>query len=570
MSASSSGCSESTNFNAIQDDELQHTTQSSVATTFASNVSTDLREHHMFLSTALVSIKDCNGQSYLARALLDSGSQTNLISERLCQILKLPRKKVNVPISGIGNSLMQVSHSITATIFSRTTNYAVPMDFLVLKKVTNDQPSATIPIGSWNLPSDMNLADPGFNKRGSIDLLLGLEYFSEFLLLNDGRVQIKNLGDRLPLFIHTVFGWIAAGKADLGSIMPLSSYHVAIDNQLDEAIERFWKIEEIRDAPKQTPEEMDYEAHYAATVERNEQGRYVVGLPKRDCFAERIGESKSMALRRLVQLERRFKEDPGLHARYNKAIQEYLDNDHLRLVPLAEEGSERRIVCYLPHHPVYKETSTTTKIRPVFDGSAKTTSNSLLNDLLLTGPVIQETLFNLLLRFRKHKLALVCDVEKMYLQVLVHHEDRSLMRFVYRFSTSDPISTYEFQQVTFGLSSSSFLAIITLRQLAFDEGAALQQAKTALEEDFYDDYIGGADSVETAIQLRKDLQQLLAKGGFRLRKWNSNIKEVLFGMPEEDLGIERTLTFDKEESVKTLGVTWNPGIDYLLMSRILQ
>ncbi|XP_065075853.1 uncharacterized protein LOC135699501 [Ochlerotatus camptorhynchus] len=174
------------------------------------------------------------------------------------------------------------------------------MSFLVQKKVTDDQPSTTIPIGSWNLPSDMVLADPGFNKQVPLDILLGLEYFYELLLLNGGRVQIQRIGEGLPLFVNTVFGWIAAGKADFGSLNPVPCCHVSVDPTLGEKIERLWKIEEMPDVPRWTKEEQDCEEHFEATFSRDATGRYVVRLPKRMGFERMVGESKDMAVRRLV------------------------------------------------------------------------------------------------------------------------------------------------------------------------------------------------------------------------------------------------------------------------------
>ncbi|XP_065075682.1 uncharacterized protein LOC135699370 [Ochlerotatus camptorhynchus] len=541
----------------------QQALQSSVATIYAANIAAELRDVHVFLSTVLVSVKDCNGRLHTARALLDSGSQANLISERLCQILKLPRKDTTVPISGVGSARIQTNSSVSATIGSRIMDYAVPMNFLVLKKVTDDQPSTTIPIGSWNLPLDMVLADPGFNKRAPIDILLGLEYFYEFLLLNGGRFQIQRMGEGLPLFVNTVFGWIAAGKADLGSLNPVPCCHVAVDTTLEEKIERFWKIEEMQDVPRRTKEEQDCEEHFQATVSRDATGRYVVRLPKQMGFERMIGESKDMALRRLVQLERRLDKDEELRKRYNEAMQTYLDQEHMTIIPEEELKRDKRLSCYLPHHPVIKESSSTTKVRPVFDGSAKTTSNHSLNDALMTGPMIQDPLFDLVLRFRKYFIALVADIEKMYLQVKVHLDDAALLRILWRFSSNEPISTYEMNRVTFGLAPSSFLATRCLQQLAHDEGSQYPRAKAALLNDFYvDDFIGGADSESEAILLRQELEQLMSKGGFRLRKWVSNAQSVLAGLAADELGTQSTLNFDQEQ-VKALGVHWQPGPDLL-------
>ncbi|XP_039453257.1 uncharacterized protein LOC120432183 [Culex pipiens pallens] len=535
---------------------------SSVATIYAANVAAESRKIHVFLSTVLVSVKDCNGKLHTARALLDSGSQANLISERLCQMLRLPRKKVSVPISGVGSARMQVDSSASAIISSRVSNYTVPMEFLVLKRVTEDQPSATIAIG-WNLPSDMVLADPGFNKRAPIDLLLGLEHFYEFLLLNGGQVQIQRPGEGLPLFVNTVFGWIAAGKTDLGSLNPVPSCHVSVNATLEEKIERFWTIEELQEAPKRTQEEQDCEEHFQTTFSRDTTGRYVVRLPKRLGFEKMIGESRDMAVRRLMQLERRLGKDEGLRVRYSEAIHTYLEQDHMRLVSEEELKGDTRLECYLPHHPVFKESSTTTKIRPVFDGSAKTTSNHSLNEALMVGPVLQDPLFDLVLRFRKKQVALVADIEKMYLQVKVHSDDTPLQRILWRPSPSEPIRTYEMLRVTFGLAPSSYLATRCLQQLAHDEGEVYQRAREALLRDFYvDDFIGGAESEEEALLLRQELEQLLLKGGFRLRKWVSNATGALAGLAADDLGTQTKLNFDQEQ-VKTLGINWQPGPDVL-------
>ncbi|XP_038122414.1 uncharacterized protein LOC119771097 [Culex quinquefasciatus] len=536
---------------------------SSVATIYAANVAAESRKVHVFLSTVLVAVKDCHGRLHTARALLDSGSQANLISERLCQILRLPRKKVSVPISGVGSSRMQVDSSVSAIVSSRVTNYTVPMECLVLKKVTEDQPSATIPIDQWNLPSDMVLADPGFHKRAPIDLLLGLEFFYEFLLLNGGRVQIQRPGEGLPLFVNTVFGWIAAGKTDLGSLNPVPSCHVSVNATLEEKIERFWTIEELQEAPKRSQEEQDCEEHFQATFSRDVTGRYVVRLPKRMGFEKMVGESRNMAVRRLMQLERRLGKDESLRKRYNEAIQAYLDQDHMKVVSEEELKGDKRLECYLPHHPVFKESSTTTKIRPVFDGSAKTTSNFSLNEALMVGPVLQDPLFDLVLRFRKKQVALVADIEKMYLQVKVHPDDTPLQRILWRPSPSEPIRTYEMLRVTFGLAPSSYLATRCMQQLAQDEGEVYSRAKEALFRDFYvDDFIGGADSEEEALLLRQELEQLLPKGGFRLRKWVSNATGALAGLAADDLGTQTTLSFDQEQ-VKTLGINWQPGPDVL-------
>lgn len=85
-----------------------------------------------------------------------------------------------------------------------------------------------------------------------------------------------------------------------------------------------------------------------------------------------------------LTLELKLNKTPGLRENYDKCIQEYLD---LNQMELADETLVH--VNYLPHHPVFRETSSTTKIRPVFDGSCASTNENSLNSQLLTGPTIQ-------------------------------------------------------------------------------------------------------------------------------------------------------------------------------------
>ncbi|XP_062537678.1 uncharacterized protein LOC134206004 [Armigeres subalbatus] len=105
---------------------------------------------------------------------------------------------------------------------------------------------------------------------------------------------------------------------------------------------------------------------------------------------------------------------------------EYIELGHMKYIGLADDSrlDEGKTVYYLPHHPVFTETSSATKTRVVFDGSAKTSTNYSLNEALLTGPTIQDELLELMIRFRKHAIALVADDAKMYRQIRIHDDDK--------------------------------------------------------------------------------------------------------------------------------------------------
>jgi len=87
--------------------------------------------------------------------------------------------------------------------------------------------------------------------------------------------------------------------------------------------------------------------------------------------------------------------------------------------------------CYfLHHHPVFKKTSSTTRTRVVFDGSAKTSNGLSLNDILQVGATVQPDLYSIVLRLRTHQVCFTADIVKMYRQIVFHPQDRDLQRIL--------------------------------------------------------------------------------------------------------------------------------------------
>ena len=211
---------------------------------------------------------------------------------------------------------------------------------------------------------------------------------------------------------------------------------------------------------------------------------------------------------------------------------------------------------YLPIHVVHKETSTTTKIRAVFDASAKTSTGISLNDLLMVGPTVHPPLLDVLICFRSHRVALIADISRMYRAVLLSEPDKDLHRFVWRNDPKSPLKDFRMTRVTFGVSSSSFIANMCIKQNALDLAAEYPDAAREIERSFYvDDCLTGSDSVEGAIALQKGLQELLARGGFLLRKWNSSEPSVMAAVAPELRDAQSTLPISNpDQFTKTLGL----------------
>lgn len=195
-------------------------------------------------------------------------------------------------------------------------------------------------------------------------------------------------------------------------------------------------------------------------------------------------------------------------------MDDYAHLKNMERVPAGE--SAEQLPYYLNHHAVFKESSSITKVRVVFDASTKTTLGKSLNNIQLTGARLQDNLFDIVLRFRQHRIERI-DITKMYHQVLVHKADRHLQRILWLEDSSSQIEEWRLNTVTYGMT---FLAIRAQQQLGALEAKNYPVASKVLLSDFYvDDLITGCQNVEEAIELQRDLTKMLLLGGFELRKW---------------------------------------------------
>ncbi|XP_044010158.1 uncharacterized protein LOC122853802 [Aphidius gifuensis] len=227
----------------------------------------------------------------------------------------------------------------------------------------------------------------------------------------------------------------------------------------------FWRLEEISFGKPKAKHDVLCKSHFINNIKRDPNGRYIARLPfiKGD---RTLGDSRAAAYRRFHALENKFLSKPELKSEYYKVMQEYLDLGHMS--PVSDDSEHKY---YLPHHAVIKKSSSTTKVRVVFDASAKSNNNKSLNDILMTA-----------------------DIEKMYRQILLHQDDRAYQRILWR--VGDQIKTFELNTVTFGVTSSPFLAIRTIHQLADDEANHFPRAAHILKNDLYvDDLLIGASNI---------------------------------------------------------------------------
>ncbi|XP_076301931.1 uncharacterized protein LOC143220079 [Lasioglossum baleicum] len=445
------------------------------------------------LTTAQLYVLDRDQTPVLCRTLIDTCSNANLMTTELARRLHLPTTRQTAIIEALNEMNTTTSNLVTTTIKARLTNYKRILTFCTIPRIAGPLPDSQVNRSALHIPANIRLADPEFHRPGAIDMLLGTG--PALSCLSIGQINLSTRRDTDLILQKTQFGWIIGGGISTTS----RSIHKTLATNVQFYLQRFWEVEEGPVKQFRSADDQACEDHFATTVRRDDSGRYIVALPFND-KRDHLEESRSRALNRLLSLERKLERDPELKQQYVKILEEYLALGHMKQV---EAGHAPGF--YLPHHAVVKPSSSTTKVRVVFDGSAKSSTNISLNETLRVGPTLQEDLFSLLLRFRMHAYVLTADIEKMYRQFLVRAEDRAYQRILWRDSHGE-ISTFELNTVTFGLASAPYLAIRCLHQLADDEQRDFPKAATRLKSDLYvDDLLTGAESIEESKLLQHQI-----------------------------------------------------------------
>lgn len=124
------------------------------------------------------------------------------------------------------------------------------------------------------------------------------------------------------------------------------------------------------------------------------------------------------------ETRRRLHQDPSVLREYNRIIQDQLKKGIVQIVEPRDHGGQK--LHYLPHHPVVRRDKETTKVRIVYDASARSSGPSL-NDCLYPGPKFNQRILDILLRFRVYKIPLTADIEKAFLMISVAEQDRDVL-----------------------------------------------------------------------------------------------------------------------------------------------
>ncbi|XP_046142834.1 uncharacterized protein LOC123988088 [Osmia bicornis bicornis] len=538
--------------------------------TAASSVTSHLLSNHvnprpafgrMLLATALVKLASPYGETRIARALLDQGSEVSFITESLVQQLHLPRRHATIPVSGIGAGRTVVTRGASTFRISSLVNpmFSCEVNALILPKLTDYIADRSPSLVSLPHLHGLQLADPDFPQSRRIDLIIGVEVYNSVLLS-----EVVRGPPRTPLAQKTQLGWIVSGPTPQAAEGPQakhrSSLQCCLDRELVDLVQRFWNQEDYASCSEPTISEADQvcENHFVRTHARDGNGRFTVRLPlARDVAV--LGDSRNSAYRILVNSETRLAKNPPLRCAYSQFLTEYERLGHMHRVTPSELTA--RVAYYLPHHGVLRETGTT-KVRVVFNGSHKTSSGLSLNDCLHSGPKLQNDLADVLLRWRQYAFVFLADVEKMYRQIRVHDDDQSLQRILWRRDSFGSIEEYALSTVTYGLACAPYLALRCLRQLSTDHEKEFPLGCTILRDETYvDDVLSGAHSLPEGLEKISQISELLRSGGFQLHKWTANDDRLLSNFSSQSASALGERSLNDDASHQALGLAWNVNRD---------
>ena len=359
----------------------------------------------------------------------------------------------------------------------------------------------------------------------------------------------------------TPLGWTSVGLVDEQQdyTTNVARTYFATDetdvSNINIVLQKFWEVHCI--AIEGTPLSCENKRilEYTGNTIQLVDGQYRVSIPwKGDRMV--IPNNYSMALWLSQNLEKTLVKNPEIAKSYQETICRYLKRGYIKRI---EQTETLKASWYLPYFSI---TRITTKTRIVFDASAKYNGISL-NDVIHQGPKLQQELFDVLLRFRKLPVAVVCDIPEMYLQIKLYPGDRSCHRILWRNLNIDQEPTvYEFDRLVFGLNCSPFLA-----QLVAHHHAILckqrypMASETILKSTYMDDSMDSVQNDVQGIQLYQQLSKLWEEAGMRTHKWLSNSEVVLNQIPSSDRMHEVNLDSDSLPSAKTLGIMWHASED---------
>ena len=492
-------------------------------------------------------------------AFLDSGSNTSFCTESLLEKLNVHGKQTKLSLT----TLQGEENSAECSLVSLQISDLLKENTVELPEVYS-RSSLPIPVEAIATQQDVNRWPhlKGVNIA-KIDAEIGLLIGSDVpQALQPKEFRPSQNGG--PFATRTVLGWVLNGPLGRSSPKTPTANYTQVEKTLDQQFKDYCDLE-FNDAQCETKTMSLNDRRALDIMEKTaklENGHYEIALPWKS-YPPNLQNNRAVAERRLELLKKRLRREPIVHQKYKEFMKDLLTKDYARKVTSQEPGPLGTL-WYLPHHPVFNPQKPG-KVRVVFDCSAKH-ANTSLNDQLLQGPDLTNSLVGVLTRFREEQIALMSDVEAMFHQVRVRPSDCNALRFLWwpDGNLDGQPEEYQMRVHLFGGASSPSCANFALKKTAEDNmGDFDVQAIETVKRNFYvDDCLKSVPTDQAAINLTDQLRKLLARGGFKLTKWLSNSMKVLESVPESERAAQvKSLDFDKLPIERALGVQWNVSSD---------
>ncbi|XP_023953383.2 uncharacterized protein LOC112057126 [Bicyclus anynana] len=508
-----------------------------------------------FLKIVPVELSGPNGTETVM-ALLDEGSTVTLLTDEVADNIGAKGPERSLSIEGISGHQIKTerSRSINIRIKGLFSRHYDSLQAHTIKQL-NLMPQSVKPEDLEDCPHLDDISDQLIYDGTSPSLLIGQDNWHLIVTR-----QIKAGHSSKPVASLTCLGWILHGcKTETPKPVVFINHTKAKEPEdINKLIKNHFDLDSLgitQRKPTNDPEQRALDI-LQKTTHRLPEGRFECGLLwKTD--DETMPINRGNALRRLKGLERKFTKDQNFKISYTEQIRKLLDSGYAELATTTPISPR---TWYLPHFGVTHPQKG--KLRVVFDAAERTNGKSL-NDALLPGPDLLQSLFGVLIRFRQGPIAIAADIKEMFLRVVMREEDRDSLRFLWKENETDEHpKEYRMKSLIFGATSSPCSAIFVKNRNAEDFKEKYPEAIEAIKRCHYmDDYLQSFATTKEAIKICNEVDLIHKSGGFELRQWTSNepavIKKFNSDSPDNvNLG-------DQDKYGKTLGMIWQTNNDAL-------
>jgi len=348
---------------------------------------------------------------------------------------------VELSLSTFGTGTSSIAKLDVATIYLHgISGQAIPLTVLIVPTIamlihTVDHKAIT----NLSYLEGLQLAHPiSSAERFSITLLIGADQY--WNIVEDHVIRGNG-----PTAVGSTLSYLLSGPLETsnqGQIVA-STLHVA--TQQTPNLEQFWSVESVGITSADNPNNSFLDTYINRSVERLSDGSYRARFPWKDSHPP-LPTNYSTCSNRTRALARKLALTPSLLNKYSEILE---DQERWGFIERVQHMTNPTRCHYIPDHPE----SATTPIRIVYDCSChQERDQPSLNDCLLTGEPVLNDLSCILLRFRIHPVGICTDIEKVFLHISLHEDDRDCTRFLWPSDTQHPESefvTYQFKVVLF-------------------------------------------------------------------------------------------------------------------------